>query len=149
MAMKYLTQERAPIMEALERMKAARLVPFDVPGHKRGRGNPDLMEFLGQRCLDVDVNSMKPLDNLCHPISVIRDAEILAAQAFGATHSFFMTGGTTQAVQAMILTVCKPGDKIILPRNVHRSAINALILCGAIPVYVNPQVDRSHRRDKK
>ncbi|MBR4152609.1 MAG: aminotransferase class I/II-fold pyridoxal phosphate-dependent enzyme [Selenomonadaceae bacterium] len=139
--MKYLTQERAPIMEALERMKAARLVPFDVPGHKRGRGNADLMEFLGQRCLDVDVNSMKPLDNLCHPISVIRDAEILAAQAFGAMHSFFITGGTTQAVQTMILAVCKPGDKIILPRNVHRSAINAMILCGAVPVYVNPQVD--------
>ncbi len=139
--MKYLTQERAPIMEALEKMRATRLVPFDVPGHKHGRGNPDLLEFLGQRCLEVDVNSMKPLDNLCHPVSVIRDAEILAAEAFGAEHSFFITGGTTQAVQAMILTVCKPGDKIILPRNVHRSAINALILSGAIPVYVNPQVD--------
>ena len=137
----YLTQERAPILEALTRMKAARLVPFDVPGHKRGRGNRELAEFLGQACLDVDVNSMKPLDNLCHPVSVIRDAEILAAQAFGAAHSFLMVGGTTSAVQAMILSTCKPGDKIILPRNVHRSAINALILCGAIPVYVNPQVD--------
>ena len=122
-------------------MKAARLVPFDVPGHKRGRGNRELAEFLGQECLDVDVNSMKPLDNLCHPVSVIRDAEILAAQAFGAAHSFLMIGGTTSAVQAMILSTCKPGDKIILPRNVHRSAINALILCGAVPVYVNPQVD--------
>ena len=139
--MEYLTQERAPIMEALEKMRATRLVPFDVPGHKHGRGNADLLEFLGQRCLEVDVNSMKPLDNLCHPVSVIRDAEILAAEAFSAAHSFFMTGGTTQAVQTMILTVCKPGDKIILPRNVHRSAINALILSGAIPVYVNPQVD--------
>lgn len=137
----YLTQDRAPILEALNKMKAARLVPFDVPGHKRGRGNRELVEFLGQACLDVDVNSMKPLDNLCHPVSVIRDAEILAAQAFGAAHSFFMVGGTTSAVQAMILSTCKPGDKIILPRNVHRSAINALILCGAIPVYVNPHVD--------
>ena len=137
----YLTQERAPILEALEKMKAARLVPFDVPGHKRGRGNRELAEFLGQNCLDVDVNSMKPLDNLCHPVSVIRDAEILAAEAFGAAHSFLMIGGTTSAVQAMILATCKPGDKIILPRNVHRSAINALILCGAVPVYVNPQVD--------
>ena len=137
----YLTQDRAPILEALMKMKAARLVPFDVPGHKRGRGNKELAEFLGQACLDVDVNSMKPLDNLCHPVSVIRDAEILAAEAFGAAHSFFMVGGTTSAVQAMILATCKPGDKIILPRNVHRSAINALILCGAIPVYVNPQVD--------
>ena len=79
-------------MEALTKMKAARLVPFDVPGHKRGRGNRELAEFLGQACLDVDVNSMKPLDNLCHPVSVIRDAEILAAEAFGAAHSFFMIG---------------------------------------------------------
>ncbi len=122
-------------------MKAARLVPFDVPGHKRGRGNRELAEFLGQDCLDVDVNSMKMLDNLCHPTSVIRDAEILAAEAFGATNSFFMVGGTTSAVQAMILATVKPNEKIILPRNVHRSAINALILCGATPVYVNPQVD--------
>ena len=119
------------------------MVPFDVPGHKRGRGNPELTEFLGQKCLDVDVNSMKMLDNLCHPVSVIRDAERLAADAFGAAHAFFMVGGTTSAVQAMVLTACKRGDKIILPRNVHRSVINAMILCGAIPVYVNPQMDHS------
>ena len=137
----YLIQDRAPLLEALERMKAARLLPFDVPGHKRGRGNKNLVEFLGQQCLDVDVNSMKMLDNLCHPVSVIRDAEILAAEAFGAAHAFFMVGGTTSAVQAMILSTLKPGDKIIMPRNVHRSAINALILCGAKPVYVNPQVE--------
>ena len=136
-----LNQNRAPILEALEKMKAARLVPFDVPGHKRGRGNRELAEFLGQNCLDVDVNSMKMLDNLCHPTSVIRDAEILAAQAFGAANSFFMVGGTTSSVQAMILATVKPGEKIILPRNVHRSAINALILSGAIPIYINPQVD--------
>ena len=137
----YLTQDRAPLLEALEKMKDTRLVPFDVPGHKRGRGNRDLVEFLGQQCLDVDVNSMKMLDNLCHPISVIRDAEKLAAEAFKAAAAFFMVGGTTSAVQAMILSSVKPGDKIIMPRNVHRSAINALILCDAKPVYVNPQVD--------
>lgn len=141
--MDYLTQDRAPVLEALEKMKAARLVPFDVPGHKRGRGNPELSEFLGSRCLDVDVNSMKMLDNLCHPVSVIKDAEALAAEAFGAAHAFFMVGGTTSAVQAMVLASVGQGDKIIMPRNVHRSAINALILCGAIPVYVNPQMDHT------
>ncbi len=135
-------QRRAPIYEALERFKYMRVVPFDVPGHKRGRGNPELTEFLGSQCVGVDVNSMKPLDNLCHPISVIREAEELAAGAFGAAHAFLMVGGTTSAVQSMILTVCKRGDEIILPRNVHRSVINALVLCGAIPVYVNPEVDK-------
>ena len=136
-----ISQQRAPIYDALQRFRDMRVVPFDVPGHKRGRGNPELTAFLGKQCVGVDVNSMKPLDNLCHPVSVIREAEELAAEAFGANHAFLMVGGTTSAVQSMVLTVCKRGDKIILPRNVHKSVINALVLCGAIPVYVNPEVD--------
>ncbi len=136
-----LNQSRAPILEALEKMKGERLVPFDVPGHKHGKGNLALTEFLGQKCLSVDVNSMKMLDNLCHPVSVIKEAQELAAEAFGAAHAYFMVGGTTAAVQSMVLSVCKRGDKIILPRNVHRSVINIMILCGAIPVYVNPDMD--------
>lgn len=135
-------QKKAPLYEALENFRKKRIVPFDVPGHKRGRGNPELVSLLGERCVGLDVNSMKPLDNLCHPSSVIREAEDLAAAAFGAAHSFFMVGGTTSSVQNMIFSVCKEGDKIIMPRNVHKSAINALILCGAIPVYVNPEVDK-------
>ncbi|MCR4731057.1 MAG: aminotransferase class I/II-fold pyridoxal phosphate-dependent enzyme [Saccharofermentans sp.] len=137
-----LDQTRAPIYEALERFREMRVVPFDVPGHKHGKGNPELTAFLGEKCVGVDVNSMKPLDNLCHPVSVIRDAELLAADAFGAKHAFLMVGGTTSSVQSMVLSCCKQGDKIILPRNVHRSVINSLVLCGAIPVYVNPDVDR-------
>ena len=136
-----LSQKSAPIYEALEKFRKKRVVPFDVPGHKRGRGNPELRELLGEKCVNLDVNSMKPLDNLCHPVSVIRDAEALAAEAFGAAHAFFMVGGTTSSVQSMVLASCKAGDKIILPRNVHKSVINALVLNGAIPVYINPQVD--------
>ncbi|AFM39228.1 arginine/lysine/ornithine decarboxylase [Desulfosporosinus acidiphilus SJ4] len=137
-----LWQGKAPIYEALQNYQSMRVVPFDVPGHKQGRGNPELVKFLGQQCLSVDVNSMKPLDNLVHPVSVIKEAEELAADAFGADHAFFMVNGTTAAVQAMIMSVCKYGDKIIMPRNVHRSAINALIISGAVPVYVNPGVNR-------
>ncbi len=134
-------QCRAPIYEALEEFRQNRIVPFDVPGHKRGRGNPELVELLGQQCVGIDVNSMKPLDNLCHPVSVIREAEEMAAEAFGAAYAFLMVGGTTSSVQSMVLSVCKKGDKIILPRNVHRSVINALVLNGAIPIYVNPDMD--------
>ena len=134
-----ISQGNAPIYEALERLRKMRVVPFDVPGHKRGRGNPELARLLGEKCMSMDVNSMKPLDNLCHPVSVIRQAEELAAEAFGAAHAFLMVGGTTSAVQAMVLSVAKRGEKIILPRNVHRSVIGAMVLCGAVPVYVNPQ----------
>ena len=139
--MKKLDQNQAPIYEALVKLRKKRIVPFDVPGHKRGRGNPELVELLGEKCVGIDVNSMKPLDNLGHPISIIRDAEELAADAFGAAHAFLMIGGTTSSVQTMILSTCKAGDKIILPRNVHKSAINALVLCGAIPIYIEMSVD--------
>ena len=139
--MKELDQTKAPIYEALEHFRSMRVVPFDVPGHKRGRGNPELARLLGENCVSMDVNSMKPLDNLCHPVSVIREAEELAADAFGAAHAFLMVGGTTSAVQSMVLSVVKRGEKIILPRNVHRSVMGALVLCGAIPVYVNPECD--------
>ncbi len=137
-----LDQTRAPIYEALAEFKRRRIVSFDVPGHKQGRGNEELTAFLGKSCLSVDVNSMKMLDSLIHPTGVIDEAQKLAADAFGADSSFFMVNGTTSAVQAMILSNCAPGDKIIMPRNVHRSAINALILSRAIPVYVNPSVNQ-------
>ncbi len=136
------SHSKAPIYEALMKYKKARVVPFDVPGHKQGRGNPMLKEFLGEQCLSVDVNSMKPLDNLCHPVSVIKEAEFLAADAFGSKHAFFMVNGTTSAVQAMVMSVCKRDEKVIMPRNVHRSAINALVISGAIPVYINPGVNK-------
>lgn len=136
------TQSKAPVLEAMEQHLQNRVVPFDVPGHKGGRGTKELTDFLGKSCLKADVNSMKPLDNLCHPVSVIKDAQDLAAEAFGANNAFFIVNGTTGSVQAMIMAACKAGEKIIMPRNVHRSAINALVVNGAVPVYVNPGTNK-------
>ena len=136
------SQNDAPLYEAMKNFRLNRVVPFDVPGHKGGRGNEELTNFLGINCMKADVNSMKPLDNLCHPVSVIKDAQQVAAEAFGAAASFFIVNGTTGSVQAMIMSVCKEGEKLIMPRNVHRSAINALVVNGAIPIYVNPGVNK-------
>ena len=93
-----LTQERAPIYEALEKFQKMRVVPFDVPGHKRGRGNPELTALLGETCMQMDVNSMKPLDNLCHPVSVIADAERLAAELLDALNN---AGGAVRRKEDM------------------------------------------------
>lgn len=131
-------QNLTPLASALQNYKKSRIVSFDVPGHKQGKGHKALVEYFGEACVSIDVNSMKPLDNLIHPVSVIKDAETLAAQAFQAKNAFFMVGGTSSSVQAMVMAACREGEKIILPRNVHRSAINALILTGAVPVYVDP-----------
>lgn len=136
------SQSEAPVLEAMKQHLQNRVVPFDVPGHKGGRGTRELTDFFGLSCLKADVNSMKPLDNLCHPVSVIKNAQELAAEAFGAENAFFVVNGTTGSVQAMIMAACKAGEKIIMPRNVHRSAINALVVNGAIPVYVNPGTNK-------
>ena len=133
-------QQSAPVYEALREYREKRIVPFDVPGHKQGRGNALLRDFLGAQALAVDVNSMKPLDNLAHPTGVIKEAEELAAEAFGAASAFFMVGGTTASVQAMIMATCRSGDKLILPRNIHRSVTGALILAGVQPVYISPGI---------
>lgn len=139
--MKNFNQLDTPVARALEEQRVNRLAHFDVPGHKGGRMNPELNAYFGEKLMSLDVNSMKPLDNLAHPVSVIKDAQTLAARAFGADNAFFIVNGTTAAVQTMIFASVQAGQKVILPRNVHRSAINALVVNGAIPVYVNPMVN--------
>lgn len=139
--MRGLDHNKAPLFEAMKAYHKKNVVPFDVPGHKHGKGIPELVEYFGSTMLELDVNSMKDLDNLSNPIGVIRDAEELAADAYYADHGFFLVNGTTAGVQAMVMSVCEPGDKIILPRNAHKSAVTALILSGAIPVYIQPEVN--------
>lgn len=135
-------QNRVPILEALEKYKKKRIVSFDVPGHKQGKGYKELIDIYGEKTISMDYNSSKPLDLLTHPTGVIQDAENLCADAFGAKHAFFMVNGTSSAVQTMIFSSVKRGEKIIMPRNVHKSAMNALVICGAIPIYVNPGINK-------
>jgi len=139
-----LDHTRLPLYNALQDHIDSRVIPFDVPGHKRGRGNQYLTEFLGKSVMAADVNSMKPLDFICNPISVIKEAEDLMADAYGADEAFFIVNGTSQAVQSMVMSAVSEGDTIIMPRNVHKSVINALILSGAIPHYVYPHIEEDY-----
>ncbi len=136
-----MNQNETPLLEAMYKAKERGIIPFDVPGHKKSNKIKELVDFLGERALGFDFNSFKDIDSLNHPEGVIKKSEELAAEAFGADHAFFIVNGTSQAIQVMILSVCKPKDKIILPRNIHKSIINSLILCNAIPVYIQPEID--------
>jgi arginine/lysine/ornithine decarboxylase len=133
--------KKTPVFTAMQEYRDRKVIPFDVPGHKHGRGLKEYKDYFGDAMLELDVNSMKPLDFLGNPIGVIKEAEELLADAFGANHGYFIVNGTSFAVQVMIMAAVRSGDKIILPRNVHKSAINALILCGALPVYMEPEID--------
>jgi arginine decarboxylase len=134
-------QLRTPIFDAVKKYVSDEVISFHVPAHKQGKGLNEYAEFLGDTVLKIDANGMPDLDNACNPVGVIREAEKLCAQVFGAQNSYFLVNGTTAGVQAMILATCGTGDEIILPRNVHKSTFGALILSGAIPVYVQPEID--------
>ncbi len=138
-----LNQNQTPLFTALKQYHERKVIPFDVPGHKHGKGLKEFTDYVGSTVMELDVNSMKCLDNICNPIGVIKEAEELAAYAFGADHGFFLVNGTTSGVQAMIMSACQPGDKIILPRNAHKSAIAGIILSGAIPIYIQPEINEN------
>ncbi|XMB85805.1 aminotransferase class V-fold PLP-dependent enzyme [Mycoplasmatota bacterium WC44] len=141
-----LDQSKKPLFDELIKYGLNQtVIPFDVPGHKMGKGiNSEFIRAVGENIFKIDVNSLKQLDLLSNPTGVIKEAEELAADCFGADNAFFLVNGSTGGIQNMILSACNDGDKIILPRNVHKSAINALILSGAIPIYVTPYTDSIH-----
>ncbi|HZJ57162.1 MAG TPA: aminotransferase class I/II-fold pyridoxal phosphate-dependent enzyme [Clostridia bacterium] len=135
-----LDQTSAPLFEAIRRHIESGVVPFHVPGHKGGRGIiEEFKEYVGEQVFRMDLNGMDDLDNICNPLGAIKESEDLMAELFGAGDSFFLVNGTSQGVQAMILYACRPGEKIIVPRNVHKSVIGGLILSGAIPIYIQPE----------
>ncbi|GGN96156.1 aminotransferase class I/II-fold pyridoxal phosphate-dependent enzyme [Saccharibacillus kuerlensis] len=133
---------RTPLFTALKRHADQNPVQFHIPGHKKGMGtDPEFREFIGDNALSIDLINIAPLDDLHQPMGVIEEAQQLAADAFGATHTFFSVQGTSSAIITMILSVCGPGDKIIVPRNVHKSILGAIIYAGAKPVFIAPERD--------
>jgi lysine decarboxylase len=137
------SQEDTPLLKAMKRYVEDGVIPYHTPGHKQGKGmHPRLESLVGRPALALDLALMPELDDLHEPHGCIKAAQDLAAELYGADHSFFVVNGTTGGIYAMILTVAGPGDKIIVPRNAHRSIIGGVILSGAIPVFMNPEVDR-------
>jgi len=104
---------------------------------------PKFREFIGHNALAMDLINIGPLDDLHSPKGIIKEAQKLAAEAFGADHTFFSVQGTSGAIMTMVLSVCGPGDKIIVPRNVHKSVMSAIIFSGASPVFIHPEVDKN------
>lgn len=139
--MQVLDQSLTPLFDAVKKYISDNVTAFHVPGHKHGRGLYELTSFLGEPALNMDVNGMDDLDYYNNPTGVIQEAQNLLADAFGAKHAFFLVNGTSGGIQAMIMSVCKPGDKIIVPRNVHKSIVNGMILGGVNPVYIQPEID--------
>ncbi|MGF1539540.1 MAG: aminotransferase class I/II-fold pyridoxal phosphate-dependent enzyme [Pleurocapsa sp.] len=131
-----------PLLSTLQSLSLKEHSSFYAPGHKQGKGiNPNLANLLGKDVFQADLPELPELDNLFAPEGKILEAQELAAKTFGAEKTWFLINGSTCGIIAAILATCGMGDKIILPRNIHQSAIAGLILSGAIPVFINPESD--------
>lgn len=139
-----LSQKHTPYFDALRDYVDSGTVPFHTPGHKQGVGmHHRLRDFIGDNVLSIDLTQIRGLDDLNQPEGPILDAMRLAAEAYGADHSYFLVNGSTAGNQAMLMTALRPGDTVLLPRNSHKSAVSALIMSATRPVYMRPEVDQS------
>lgn len=138
-----LNQQDAPLFNALVNHAKRYSAYFHVPGHKQGNFFDDNGRPFFHKLLTLDLTEVGDLDDLHEPTGVIKEAQLLAARAFGATQTWFLVGGTTVGNLALVKTVCKPGDTIVIQRNSHKSVFNGCLLAGARPIYVQPEFDET------
>lgn len=135
-------QFTAPISKAMEAYAGDGALAFHTPGHKQGLGaHPLLKRLITEAGLRQEVSLMEELDDLHEPAGCIKEAQELAAELWGARESLFVINGTTGAIQAMLVGTLSPGDKVLVPRNAHRSIMGGIILAGAVPIYIQPEID--------
>jgi arginine decarboxylase len=135
-------QNQTPLFSKLLEHASRNPIQFHIPSHKKGAGMAnEFSEFIGPNALSIDLINIAPLDDLHSPKGVIKEAQELAAQAFGADHTYFSVHGTSGAIMTMVMSAVGPGEKILVPRNVHKSVLSAIIFSGAHPVFMHPEID--------
>lgn len=136
-----INQNEAPLWEALLRHCRKGRARFHVPGHRQGAAAPrEMVRFTGEAFFELDLTELPGLDDLNSPQGVIEESQRLAADLYEAQSTFFLVNGTTAGLQALLLSSCAPGEPVILPRNSHRSVLGGLILSGADPVFLRPNL---------
>ncbi|HAX61329.1 MAG TPA: arginine decarboxylase [Elusimicrobia bacterium] len=137
-------QDSAPLFEAVYNHAKKRMVSFHTPGHKNGRSiDKKLLSFTGKNVYYFDVTVFPDVDSLHDPTKCIKQAQELMAKAYGVEQSLFLVNGSSSGNQAMFLSACKPGDSIILSRNIHKSVLGGIILAGLWPIWLQPKIDQN------
>ena len=132
-------QYKTPLFDAMVALAESRKVSFHTPGHKSGKGiSTRFRKFVGPKIFSIDLTTLDEVDSLQKPVGVIKDAQRLAALAYGADRSYFLINGTSGGVHAMLATTCRPEETVLVSRNAHKSVITGLILSGASPSYFSP-----------
>ncbi len=143
-----MDQTKTPYFQALLDYVDAGVLPFHTPGHIQGIGmDPAFREFVGDNICAIDLTPMPGIDDLLQPTEAIKEAQELAAEAYGADHTFFLINGSTSGNQCMMMAALNPGEKIAVPRNSHKSMLGGLVMSGAHPIYMEPAVDNELHMD--
>lgn len=138
-----MNQNRTPILEAIEAFTQKKPAYFNIPGHRMERGvSPRWTSRVGTEIFSYDLTEAAGLDDLHRPEGAILEAQRLAAEVFGADESFFLVNGTTCGNETMVLSCAGEGEKLLVPRNVHKSVMMGMVLSGARPVYVTPEYSK-------
>lgn len=146
-----LERVATPFADALREYVYAARDSWHTPGHSSGDSlstSPwiaDFYRFMGEHIFNTDLSvSVKTLDSLMDPISVIRQAQQLTAKTFGACHSYFVTNGTSTSNKIVLQHLLRHGDRVIVDRNCHKSVHHAMIMAGALPVYLESAVNQHY-----
>lgn len=137
-----MDHEKAPLFEAMVQYQRQLKGNFHVPGHKQGQAfDQEGVEYFSS-LLQLDVTEVEGLDDLHDATGVIAEAQRLAANAFGADHTFFLVGGTTAGNLATFLSLCQPGDEVIVQRSSHQSIFHGCWLARVKPIYIGAEIDQ-------
>lgn len=131
-------RQQAPLLDAFATYAETEHTPFIIPGHHGAAG--ELSESLG-RVLASDIPFWGALDGVRVHTGALERAEALGADAWGADWCRYSTGGSTHANQVLALAIGRPGDKILVARNSHRSVLIGIVLAGLRPVWLPAEVD--------
>ena len=143
-----MDQTKTPYFQALLDYVDAGVIPFHTPGHKQGIGlDRAFREFIGDNIASIDLTPMPGIDDLLQPTESLLEAQQLAAEAYGADRSYFLINGSTSGNQCMMMAAVNPGDRIAVPRNAHKSMLGGLVMSGAHPIYMQPEVDEALHMD--
>jgi arginine decarboxylase len=136
------SQHEAPYLDALCEYAARDPARLHVPGHKGGPGaDPQLLSAIGERAMSLDIPALTHgIDVGPHP-TPFEQAQQLAAAAWGAERTWFLINGASQGNLAAGLALAHHGREVVLQRNAHSSAIDALVLAGLRPTFAAPEVD--------
>ena len=132
---------KAPIVEALKKAYENPTYQFHIPGHTKGNGTlPDFRKLIGKKALMIDTTDEFDGLGTLHPATgPIKEAQELAAKAFGAKKTFFLLNGSTAGNLALAMGLTKKGQRILTNRNCHRSVLTGMIISGAEPLWLIPE----------